>query len=71
MNILIGDIGNTVTKVCLVRGQNYKIDKIIYLDSKKIYSKKKLNFLIKNIIKINKTNKFALFSSVVPKYCST
>jgi len=68
MDILIGDIGNTITKICLVKNNNYKVKKIIYLDSKKIlaikYLKKKLNKLLKK----KKINKTALFSSVVPRY---
>ena len=66
-NFIIGDIGNTITKICLVQSKNYKIKKIIYLDSKKIYSKKNLTPVFKKIIK---GNKFALFSSVVPIYKS-
>ena len=68
MNALVGDIGNTITKICLVRINNFKIKKIIYLDSKSILStnflKKKLNQIFKNEM----VNKVALFSSVVPKY---
>ena len=67
MNFLIGDIGNTKIKVCLVDDKNYKIKKLIYFDSKKIYSKK---FLRKNFKKVITNNicKTALFSCVVPKY---
>ena len=68
MNALIGDIGNTTIKICLVNIKNFKPRKIIYFDSKNIYSK---NFLKKKLDKIiiNKSiNKVALFSSVVPKY---
>ncbi len=68
MNVLIGDIGNTITKICLVKIKNLKVNKVIYIDSNKILSSKLLK---KNLIKIikNKTiNKVALFSSVVPKY---
>ena len=68
MDALIGDIGNTVTKICLVKINNYKVRKIIYLESKNIlsikYLKKKLNKVLQN----KKINKIALFSSVVPKY---
>ena len=68
MDILIGDIGNTITKICLVKNNNYKVKKIIYLNSKKIlaikYLKKKLNKFLKR----KKINKTALFSSVVPRY---
>ncbi len=68
MDTLIGDIGNTITKICLVKIKNYKVKKIIYLESKNIvstkYLKKKLNTILKN----KKINKIALFSSVVIKY---
>jgi len=67
-NIIIGDIGNTITKICLVQSKNYKIKKIIYFNSKKIYSKKKLTSVFNKIIKKSKIHKIALFSSVVPKY---
>ena len=68
MNIIIGDIGNTVTKICLVDSRSYKIKKISYFSSKKIYSKKNLNLVFKKIIKKKVIHKIALFSSVVPKY---
>ena len=68
MNFIIGDIGNTITKICLVKSENYKIKKIIYLNSKKILSNKNLVSVFKKVIKKNNINKFALFSSVVPKY---
>ena len=68
MNILIGDIGNTITKLCLIEDNNYKIIKMIQFDSKKIFSNNFLKKKIKPIIKIKSTNKVALFSSVVPKY---
>ena len=68
MDTLIGDIGNTTTKICLVQINSYKVKKIIYLESKNIligkYLSKKLNKILKN----KKINKIALFSSVVPKY---
>jgi len=67
-NFLVGDIGNTFTKLCLVQSKNWKIKKKIYFNSKEIYSKKKLTSVCKKIINVNKINKFALFSSVVPKY---
>ena len=69
-DFIIGDIGNTITKICLVQGKNYKIKKITYLNSKKIYLNRNLILAFKKIIKINKINKFALFSSVVPEYQS-
>ena len=68
MKILIGDIGNTITKICLIETKSYKIKKIIYFDSKKILIK---NFFKKNIKKIVKEKtlvEHAMFSSVVPTY---
>ena len=68
MNIIIGDIGNTITKICLVEKKYYKIRKIIYFNSNKIYSKKNLTLMFNKIVKGKKIHKIALFSSVVPKY---
>jgi type III pantothenate kinase len=63
--IIVGDIGNTETKICLVNS-NKKIIKRINLKTKKINSK-----LLKNTLsKTNLTNKKitkSLFCSVVPK----
>jgi type III pantothenate kinase len=68
MSILIGDIGNTVTKISLINIKSFKIKKIIYFYSQNILSKKKLIKNLKKITKDKKINKIALFSSVVPKY---
>ena len=46
MNALIGDIGNTITKICLIEFKNLKVRKIIYLNSKNILSK---NLLLWNV----------------------
>ncbi len=35
--ILIGDIGNTNTKICLIDQKSYKIKKVITFNSKKFY----------------------------------
>ena len=51
---LIGDIGNTTTKICLVENKNFKIKKVIYFDSKKILSSFYLKKIIKKILKIKK-----------------
>ncbi len=62
--ILIGDIGNSDTKICILNS-SYKIVKRLVLPTKKIDKallKKKLNFIIKQKIIINKS----LFCSVVP-----
>ena len=68
MNVLIGDIGNTNTKICLVDVNNFKVKKIFFFRSEKITSKKFLKKIINKIIKNKFVNKKALFSSVVPKY---
>ena len=68
MNALVGDIGNTITKVCLIEIKTFKIKKIIYLDSSKIFSSNYLKKELKKVIKSKSINKVALFSSVVPKY---
>ena len=68
MHVLIGDIGNTTTKICLIEKNTLKIKKIIYFNSNNMSSKKFLSNKLKKIIKITSTSKVALFSSVVPKY---
>ena len=68
MKAIIGDIGNTITKVCLIEIQTFKIEKIIYFDSSKILSNNYLKKKLKGFIKNKPINKTALFSSVVPKY---
>ncbi len=63
--ILVGDIGNTETKICLVNSKK-KIIKKIYLKTTKL----NLNLLKQSLnkIKLKKTQiKKCLFSSVVPK----
>jgi len=65
MAYLIGDIGNTETKLCIL-DDNYKIINRLKIDSSKInsffYFKKKIFPFVHNKI----INKKALFSSVVP-----
>ena len=64
MNIL-GDIGNTETKLCIVSKNNKILKKIIF--SSKFVNNKQLNSLFtKNKIQLNKIEKI-LFCSVVPK----
>ena len=62
--ILIGDIGNSETKICLLNS-NYKIVKRFILPTKKINNlllKKKFNFIKKKNFFLKKS----LFCSVVP-----
>ena len=68
MYTLIGDIGNTVTKVCLINNNNCSIKKIFFLESKKIIFNNYIKIKFHKIFKKNKINKFALFSSVVLKH---
>jgi len=68
MNVLIGDIGNTITKICVIESNTLKILKTIHFNTNKILLK---NFLKKNLKKIFKKEtvcRVALFSSVAPKY---
>ena len=62
--IIIGDIGNTDTKICIINS-NYKIIKRLLLPTKKVNNSllaKKLSFIAKRNIFIKKS----LFCSVVP-----
>jgi len=68
MNALIGDIGNTVTKICLIDINSFTYKKTIYFNSKSFLSQNFLSNKLNKIIKKNKIHKFSLFSSVVPKY---
>ena len=68
MNILIGDIGNTLTKICLINSKNFKVKKIIYFNSNIINSRKETINIIKKFFKNSSIKKISFFSSVVPKY---
>ena len=61
MNALIGDIGNTITKVCLIETRTFKIKRIIYFASSKISSNNYLRTKLKKIIKNKSINKISLF----------
>ena len=64
MNYIIGDIGNTYTKISIL---NYKFDikKSYNLKTHKLYQKKNINIFFKKFLNKNLHNK-VLFSSVVP-----
>jgi type III pantothenate kinase len=64
MNILIGDIGNTLTKLCLIN-EKLVIIKEYNIETAKIIKEKNLIKLFKSILKKNIKKKI-LFSSVVP-----
>ena len=68
MNALIGDIGNTITKICVIDIKTFKIKKIIHFNSINISSKYFLRRKLKKIFKNKDIYKIALFSSVVPRY---
>ena len=68
MNVLIGDIGNTNTKICLVEFRTFKIKRLIYFNSKNLSSRSFLKNTFKKIIKSKNFYRIALFSSVVPRY---
>ena len=53
MYALIGDIGNTLTKICLVDIKYFNVKKFIYIDSKIILNNKYLRVKLKKIIKKN------------------
>lgn len=61
---LIGDIGNTLTKICLT-SDKFKIIKSYNIETNKLTSKKYLSKFFKIILK-KKIKKKVLFSSVVP-----
>ena len=70
MKALVGDIGNTNTKICLIETKNFKVKKMIYFNSINILLKNFLKKKLKTIIKNKSMCDVALFSSVVPKYYS-
>ena len=62
---ILGDIGNTETKLCIVSKNNKILKKITFLS--KSVNNRQLNILFKkNKIQFNKIEKI-LFCSVVPK----
>ena len=67
MIAIVGDIGNTLTKICLINLKSFKIQKSIYLDTSKIYSKNYLKKKLHTLIKNKNVYAISLFSSVVPK----
>ena len=51
MNVLIGDIGNTITKICVIESNTLKILKTIYFNTNKIFSKNFLKITLKKFFK--------------------
>ena len=64
MKYLVGDIGNTLTKISLCDSK-FKIKKSYNIETKKLYLKKNQSLFLKKFVK-KSINKNFLFSSVVP-----
>ncbi len=64
MKYLVGDIGNTLTKLTLLNAR-FRIIKSKNIDSEKLCNKKYLSKFLKNFLSYNLNTK-VLFSSVVP-----
>ena len=64
MNYIVGDIGNTSTKICIL-DDKFKILRCLNFETTKIYKKNFLKSTIKNLLNKN-LNPNLLFSSVVP-----
>tara|TARA_B100000965_G_scaffold405996_1_gene442339 strand:+ start:1499 stop:2257 length:759 start_codon:yes stop_codon:yes gene_type:complete len=64
MKFLVGDIGNTLTKLSLLN-QRYKIVKSYSIETSKLKLKKERNKFLKKFL-VKNLNKKILFSSVVP-----
>ena len=68
MNYLVGDIGNTLTKICLVN-KKYKISKEYSVETKKLFLDNNIYKFIFPVLKKDLKKKI-LFSSVVPNIYS-
>ena len=64
MKYIVGDIGNTSTRICLLNNKNSILKSGIY-ETKKLFQKNYLRKIIKKFL-IKNTNKNILLSSVVP-----
>jgi len=64
MNYIVGDIGNTSTRICLLN-KKFKILKSIFFDTKKLSKKNFFKKIAKKFLN-GKVNSKILFSSVVP-----
>jgi len=68
MDYLVGDIGNTLTKICIV-SKKFKISKEYSIETKKLLLGNNIKFFFFPILK-KKIEKKILFSSVVPNVYS-
>ena len=65
MKYIVGDIGNTSTKVCVLNNK-FKIIKSLNFETINIYKKNYLKIVLKNHLNKKNLNSNFLFSSVVP-----
>ena len=56
MNYIVGDIGNTTTRICLLN-KNYKINQSVIVDTKKIFIKGYIKNIFKKKFKYNTKKK--------------
>ena len=63
MNYIVGDIGNTSTRICLLN-KKFSIVKSIVFDTKKIFKKRYFKNILKKFLNKNLNSKI-LFSSFV------
>ena len=64
MNYIVGDIGNTSTRICLLN-EKFSIVKSVNFNTKKIFKRRYFKSIFNKFLKKNLSQKF-LFSSVVP-----
>ena len=69
MKALIGDIGNTITKICLLEKKRLKVKKIVYINSKDLMSKNLLKKKLESIAGTKSMNKLALIGTVFRSSC--
>lgn len=65
MKYIVGDIGNTSTKVCILNDK-FKIERSFNFETVKVFKKNLFKKMLKNYLNKN-SNSNLLFSSVVPK----
>ena len=63
MNYIVGDIGNTSTRICLLN-QKFSIVKSVIFDTKKIFKKRYFKNILKQFLKKKLNSKFLLSSGV-------
>ena len=68
MNALIGDIGNTISKICVIDIKTLKIKKIVYFNTNQTSLKNIFKKKLKKYLKKGNCHQNALFSIVVKKY---